>query len=138
MDNTDKMEFHSDQVSIKVLTTYLPSHSNPEEGHYTFAYTITISNNSDVPVQLLRRHWIITDADNQVQEVRGEGVVGEQPIIPPGKFFHYASGTTMETAVGFMEGSYTMVKVEDEDEDASEAFDVPIKPFSLHIPNALH
>ncbi len=136
MDKTDQMEFQSDQVSIKVLTTYLPSHSNPDEDHYTFAYTITISNDGDVPVQLLRRHWIITDADNQVQEVRGDGVVGEQPIIAPGKFFRYTSGTTMETAVGFMEGSYTMVRTE-ADED-SEAFDVPIKPFSLHIPNALH
>ncbi|MFK8049026.1 MAG: Co2+/Mg2+ efflux protein ApaG [Halioglobus sp.] len=140
MDKFDQMEAQANQVSVKVLTTYLPSHSNPEDDHYTFAYTITISNNSDVPVQLLSRHWIITDADNQVQEVRGEGVVGEQPVIAPGKFFRYTSGTTMETAVGFMEGSYTMISIasEGEDQDAMGTFDVPIQPFSLHIPNALH
>lgn len=140
MDKSDQMEVQADQVSVKVLTTYLPSHSNPEDDHYTFAYTITISNNSEIPVQLLSRHWIITDADNQVQEVRGEGVVGEQPVIAPGKFFRYTSGTTMETTVGFMEGSYTMVGIasEGEEQEAFGTFDVPIKPFSLHIPNALH
>ncbi|MFT4822103.1 MAG: ApaG protein [Halioglobus sp.] len=136
MDKSEQKAFQTDQVSVKVLTTYLPSHSNPEDDHYTFAYTITISNDGEVPVQLLRRHWIITDADNQVQEVRGDGVVGEQPVIAPGKFFRYTSGTTMETKVGCMEGSYTMIKL-DEDEGA-ETFDIPIKPFSLHIPNALH
>lgn len=137
MDKSEQKEFQTDQVSVKVLTTYLPSHSNPEDDHYTFAYTITISNDGEVPVQLLSRHWIITDADNQVQEVRGEGVVGEQPVIAPGKYFRYTSGTTMETKVGFMEGSYTMVEL-DEGKEGSETFDVPIKPFSLHIPNALH
>ena len=123
-------------VSVKVITTYLPSHSNPEEDYYTFAYTITISNDGEQPVQLLSRHWIITDADNQVQEVRGEGVVGEQPIIAPGRYFRYTSGTTMETTVGFMEGSYTMVELGDK--EISSTFEVPISPFSLHIPNALH
>ncbi|MEH6584793.1 MAG: Co2+/Mg2+ efflux protein ApaG [Halioglobus sp.] len=126
----------SQQVGINVITTYLPSHSNPDEGHYTFAYTITISNNGEVPVQLLSRHWIITDADNQVQEVQGEGVVGEQPIIAPGKYFRYTSGTTMETTVGFMEGSYTMLIIGADAE--GDCFEVPIPPFSLHTPNALH
>ena len=123
-------------MTVKVVTTYLPSHSNPEENYYTFAYTITITNNSDQPVQLLSRHWIITDADNQVQEVRGDGVVGEQPVIAPGKFFRYTSGTTMETTVGFMEGSYTMIVVDES--TPPDTFDVPIPPFSLHLPNALH
>ena len=123
-------------MGVNVITTYLPSHSSPDEGHYTFAYTITISNNGMLPVQLLSRHWLITDADNQVQEVRGEGVVGEQPVIAPGKYFRYTSGTTMETAVGFMEGSYSMLVI-DEDVPA-ETFDVPIPLFSLHAPNALH
>jgi ApaG protein len=128
--------FNPTLVGVSVITTYLPSHSRPEEEQFTFAYTITISNAGDVPVQLLSRHWIITDADNRVQEVRGEGVVGEQPIIPPGKYFRYTSGTTMETTVGFMEGSYTMVAVSDE--RSTEAFEVPIPAFSLHLPNALH
>ena len=81
------VEFNTKLVGINVVTTYLPSHSQPEEERYTFAYTITISNGGDVPVQLLSRHWIITDADNDVQEVRGDGVVGEQPVIAPGESF---------------------------------------------------
>ncbi len=136
MEKTEQIEFDPDLVAVKVITTYLPSHSSPEDGHYTFAYTITISNNSERPVQLLRRHWIITDANNQVQEVRGDGVVGEQPIIAPGKYFRYTSGTTMETAVGFMEGSYTMVALEAD--TPPTMFEAQIPPFSLHIPNALH
>jgi len=129
--------FNPTLVGVSVITTYLPSHSRPEEEQYTFAYTITISNAGDVPIQLLSRHWVITDADEQVQEVRGEGVVGEQPIIPPGKYFRYTSGTTMETPVGFMEGSYTMVAIE-QDDSPEDCFEVPIPAFSLHLPNALH
>ncbi len=136
MKETEYAEKRSLTVRVKVITTYLPSHSNPEAGYYTFAYTITISNDGDQPVQLLSRYWIITDAHNQVQEVRGEGVVGEQPIIAPGRYFRYTSGTTMETTVGFMEGSYTMVELGDK--DVRSTFEVPIPPFSLHIPNALH
>ena len=136
MKETEQAQERPTTVQVKVVTTYLPSHSNPEEDYYTFAYTITISNDGDQAVQLLSRHWIITDADNQVQEVRGEGVVGEQPIIAPGRYFRYTSGTTMETAVGFMEGSYTMVELGDG--GVGSSFDVPIPPFSLHIPNALH
>lgn len=136
MENIEQNQFDPQMVDINVITTYLPSHSNPEDGHYTFAYTITISNNGPVPVQLLSRHWRITDADNQVQEVRGEGVVGEQPVIAPDQYFRYTSGTTMETPVGFMEGSYSMLVI---DQDApTETIEVPIPPFSLHIPNALH
>lgn len=136
MEKTEQIESAAGAVNINVITTYLPSHSNPEDGHYTFAYTITITNGGDLPVQLLNRHWIITDADNQVQEVRGDGVVGEQPVIAPGKHFRYTSGTTMETPVGFMEGSYGMVLIEDGEEVAT--FDVPITAFSLHVPHALH
>ena len=136
MQKTEPVEFNPQSVAINVITTYLPSHSNPDEGHYTFAYTITISNNGELPVQLLRRHWVITDADDQIQEVQGEGVVGEQPVIAPGKFFRYTSGTTMETTVGFMHGSYTMIATDGDLELPS--FEVPIPPFSLHTPNALH
>lgn len=118
------------------MTTYLPSHSNPESDQYTFAYTITIANRSDQTVQLLSRHWLITDGDNQVQEVRGDGVVGEQPVIGPGDSFRYTSGATLNTAVGAMEGSYTMISRQDSAEP--ERFDVPIPPFSLNMPSALH
>jgi ApaG protein len=136
MSKSDQSESDPIAVGIEVLTTYLPNHSSPEESYYTFAYTITISNNGDVPVQLLSRHWIITDADNQVQEVRGEGVIGEQPVIAPGEYFRYTSGTSMETTVGFMEGSYTMVVIHEN--QPAETFEVPIPTFSLHTPNALH
>ena len=123
-----------------MLTTYLPSHSNPEDDHYTYAYTITISNAGDSPVQLLSRHWIITDADDEVQEVRGEGVVGEQPIIHPGESFRYTSGATLATPVGYMEGSYYMVVREPMEIDPQDlpTFEVPIPAFTLHTPTALN
>lgn len=132
--------FNPDLVGVHVVTTYLPSHSNPDDWHYTFAYTITISNGGDLPVQLLSRHWVITDANDKVQEVRGEGVVGEQPIIPPGGAFRYTSGATLETPVGYMEGSYAMVVREpmDVDPDDLPTFEVPIPAFSLHTPTALN
>ena len=132
--------FKTSLIGINVVTTYLPSHSSPDEDHYTFAYTITISNASDSPVQLLSRHWVITDANNEVQEVRGEGVVGEQPVIPPGDSFRYTSGASLETPVGFMVGSYFMV-VRDPMEVPPEdlpTFEVPIPAFTLHTPTALN
>jgi ApaG protein len=140
MDKTIHPNTEAHEVGVTVVTTYLPGHSKPELDQYAFAYTITISNESDVPVQLLSRHWIITDADSSVQEVRGEGVVGEQPLIPPGKSFRYTSGATLANPVGCMEGSYTMVR-RNSDEQASSAdghFEVPIPAFSLHTPTALH
>ena len=132
--------FSPSLVEINVVTTYLPSHSSEEDDQYTFAYTITITNTSDLPVQLLSRHWIITDADNDVQEVRGEGVVGEQPVIQPQSSFRYTSGATLTTPVGCMEGSYFMVVREPKDIDPSElpTFEVPIRVFSLHTPKALN
>jgi ApaG protein len=134
------IEFNPSLVGINVVTTYLPSHSLPEEDQYTFAYTITISNGGDLPVQLLSRHWIITDADNEVQEVRGEGVVGEQPVIHPGESFRYTSAATLTTPVGCMEGSYFMVVREPIEIDPRDlpTFEVPIPAFSLHTPTALH
>jgi ApaG protein len=134
------VEFNPDLIGIDVVTTYLPSHSQPDDDRYTFAYTITISNGSEVPVQLLSRHWIITDADNEVQEVRGEGVVGEQPVIAPGSSFRYTSGATLATPVGCMEGSYYMVVREPKDLDPGDlpTFEVPIPAFSLHTPTALN
>jgi ApaG protein len=134
------IEFNPSLVGVNVLTTYLPSHSLPEEDQYTFAYTITISNAGDVPVQLLSRHWIITDADGDVQEVRGEGVVGEQPVIESGQSFRYTSGATLATPVGCMEGSYYMVVREPMEIDPADlpTFEVPIPAFSLHTPTGLH
>jgi ApaG protein len=140
MDKTDSTEAAPSRVRIKVVTTYLPGHSRPEEQQYAFAYTITISNEGEQPVQLLSRHWIITDADNDVQEVRGEGVVGEQPLIEPGASFRYTSGATLATPVGCMEGSYTMALCGTRAQPAAAAghFEVPIPAFSLHTPTALH
>ncbi|MCB1697254.1 MAG: Co2+/Mg2+ efflux protein ApaG [Pseudomonadales bacterium] len=138
MDNADKP--HASAVGVHVVTTYLPGHSRPDHRQYAFAYTITISNGGEVPVQLLSRHWIITDADSGVQEVRGEGVVGEQPLIAPGKSFRYTSGATLATPVGSMEGSYTMVYRDNAQQppSAEGRFQVPIPAFSLHTPTALH
>lgn len=136
----DKISFNPALVGVNVVTTYLPSHSNPDEGHFTFAYTITISNAGDLPVQLLSRHWLITDANDDVQEVRGEGVVGEQPVIPPGGSFRYTSGTTLATPVGYMEGSYFLVVREPMEVPPEDlpTFEVPIPAFSLHTPTALN
>jgi ApaG protein len=135
-----KTEFNPALVGVNIVTTYLPSHSNPEESHYTFAYTITISNAGDAPVQLRSRHWIITDGNNEVQEVRGEGVVGEQPIIEPGESFRYTSGATLATPVGYMEGSYFMVVREPMDVNPVDlpTFTVAIPAFTLHTPTALN
>ena len=135
-----KIQFNPSLVAVDVITAYLPDHSEPDDGQYTFAYTITIHNGSDLPVQLLSRHWIITDADSDVQEVRGEGVVGEQPIIEPNSAFRYTSGATLATPVGCMEGSYSMVVREPINIDPRElpTFEVPIAAFSLHTPTALN
>ena len=132
--------FNPSLVGVNVVSTYLPRHSNPDEGHFTFAYTITISNAGDLPVQLLSRHWIITDANDEVQEVRGEGVVGEQPVIAPGGSFRYTSGATLATAIGYMEGRYYMVVREPEDTPVEDlpTFAVPIPAFTLHTPTALN
>lgn len=132
--------FNPSLVGVHVVTTYLPSHSHPEDEQYTFAYTITISNGADLPVQLLSRHWVITDADEQVQEVRGDGVVGEQPIIQPHDSFRYTSGATLTTPVGYMEGSYFMVVREPMEIDPADlpTFEVLIAPFTLHTPTALN
>lgn len=132
--------FDPSLVGIDVNAAYLPNHSSPDDDQYTFAYTITIRNDSELPVQLLSRHWIITDADNEVQEVRGDGVVGEQPIIQPQESFQYTSGATLTTPVGCMEGSYFMVVREPMEIDPHRlpTFQVPVPAFSLHTPTALN
>lgn len=117
---------------VEVETSYILDQSAPEQSRYVFSYTITIRNHGTVPAKLLSRHWIITDANGKVEEVRGEGVVGEQPHLKPGDGFRYTSGTVIETPVGSMQGSYHMIA-----DDGSE-FDSPIPAFSLSTPHALH
>jgi len=119
-------------IRIEVETAYLDHQSEPDDGRYAFAYSITIHNDGAVAAKLLSRHWIITDADGGVQEVRGEGVIGEQPLIRPGEHFHYSSGAILPTPVGSMRGAYTMI-------DASgHEFQAPIAAFTLARPGALH
>ena len=128
------METTDDRYRIQgdVQSTYVDEHSAPENKRYVFAYTITIRNTGAVAAQLRARHWIITDADARVQEVRGEGVVGEQPRIAPGEEFRYTSAAVIETPVGSMHGSYRMVA------DDGREFDAPIPAFSLSVPNLVH
>jgi ApaG protein len=118
------------QVAVKVR--YLPEQSDEADNRFVFAYTITVNNEGEQPVKLLSRHWIITDANRHVQEVKGKGVVGEQPTINPGQSFEYTSGTVLATQVGTMSGSYLMAL-----EDGAE-FSVPIPQFVLSIPRVLH
>lgn len=119
-------------VSVTPKSTYLEARSDPDKGQFVFAYTITVTNTGTVAAQLVSRHWFITDADHQVQEVRGAGVVGRQPVLKPGESFEYTSGTSLATAVGTMHGSYRMLA-----EDGTE-FDAPIPLFTLSIPRTLH
>jgi ApaG protein len=120
------------QIQVEVETQYIAEQSLPDQDHYVFAYTITIYNNGSVPAQLRTRHWIITDANNKVQEVKGEGVVGEQPHLKPGEQYRYTSGTMLETPVGTMRGSYQMLA------DDGVEFDAEIPVFTLSMPRTLH
>jgi ApaG protein len=120
------------QVDISVETKYVENQSKPDANRYVFAYTITIENTGKAPAQLISRHWIITDAGGNIQEVRGDGVVGEQPHLAPGESFTYTSAAMIETPVGTMHGSYQMI-----DDDGAE-FDAPIAAFRLSVPNMLH
>jgi ApaG protein len=119
-------------VRVDVLTQYLPEQSDPGDDHFAFAYSITISNVGTIAAQLISRHWIITDANNQVQEVRGLGVVGHQPLLQPGQSFEYTSGCVLATPVGSMRGSYQMTA-----EDGTQ-FEAPIAEFVLSMPRVLH
>jgi len=115
-------------IEVTVTPRFLPEKSSPQQGHFFWAYTIAITNNGGETVRLLTRHWRITDASGRVQEVRGQGVVGEQPTLKPGESFEYTSGVPLETPSGFMVGSYNMVT------DAGERFDIAIPAFSLDGP----
>jgi ApaG protein len=122
------MEPEPHPIRIHVQTAYLDEQSDPGEGRYVFSYTITIRNEGPVPARLLRRHWVITDANGKVQEVRGDGFVGEQPHLQPGQGFRYSSGAVLETPVGVMQGSYQMLT------DEGVSFDAPIAAFRLAKP----
>ncbi|MES1981509.1 MAG: Co2+/Mg2+ efflux protein ApaG [Pseudomonadota bacterium] len=127
MDNNEKYG-----ISITARVNFLAEQSDEADHRYVFSYTITITNTGDTAVQLISRHWIITDAKHDVQEVRGQGVVGEQPHLKPGQSFEYTSGTVLATQVGTMTGSYQMVA-----EDRTK-FDVSIPQFVLSVPRVLH
>lgn len=120
------------KIQIVAQVKHLAEQSDEADNRFVFSYTITLTNNGESTVQLLSRHWIITDGNNQVQEVRGQGVVGEQPVIKPGQSFGYTSGTVLSTPVGTMTGSYQMVA-----EDGTK-FEAPIPQFVLSVPRVLH
>ena len=131
--NTEnKTQDDAPRFRIEVETAYIEEQSIPENDHYVFTYTVTIHNSGKVGARLLGRHWVITDANGQVQEVLGEGVVGEKPFLRPGEDFRYTSGTALKTPVGSMQGSYQMRS------ELGEHFETPIAPFTLATPRALH
>jgi ApaG protein len=120
-------------VRVIVRPQYVPEQSNPGAGQYLFAYHVTIRNDGADPVKLISRHWIITSGQGGVEEVRGPGVVGHQPLLQPGEEFQYTSACPLNTPVGTMHGSYRMVRV-----STGEEFDAQIKPFQLAVPLALN
>ncbi len=120
------------KIDIQVLPAYIAEQSDPKNNHYVFSYTVTIRNKGSIPAKLLTRHWIITDGDGQIQEVKGAGVIGEQPHLKPGEGFQYTSGTFMNTPFGTMRGSYQMIS------DSGEKFDAEIPAFQLTVPHVLH
>ncbi len=119
-------------IAVNVRTAFLADQSDPDSGRHVFSYTIRITNNGSVAAQLISRHWIITDANNRVQEVKGLGVIGEQPLLQPGESFEYSSGSMIATAVGTMRGSYQMRAAD------GTQFDAEIPEFTLSMPRVLH
>ncbi len=122
----------SHDIAVHVETAFLDDQSKPTDNRYVFSYTITIQNRGTVAARLLTRHWVITDGNGQIREIRGDGVVGEQPLVAPGEGYEYTSGAVLETSVGTMQGSYQMLG-----EDGTR-FDADIPEFVLSIPRTLH
>lgn len=119
-------------VHVRVEPQFDPERSSPEQEHWFFLYTVTITNQGEETVQLLRRHWIITDGEGHVEEVRGPGVVGDQPVLRPGESYTYTSGCPLTTAFGFMQGTYQMITAD------GEEFDAEVAPFELSEPYSVH
>lgn len=122
----------SEGIEIQVEVRFIERESDPENSRFVFAYTITVGNESPEPAQLMNRYWRITNAEGQVEEVAGPGVVGKQPRIKPGEAFRYTSAAVLETPVGSMEGHYEFLR------DSGETFQVAIPAFSLSQPNVVH
>ncbi|MEO8038457.1 MAG: Co2+/Mg2+ efflux protein ApaG [Betaproteobacteria bacterium] len=120
------------EIQVAARAAFVPEQSDESENRFVFAYTITITNTGTVAAKLLSRHWIITDSESQIQEVRGIGVIGEQPLLQPEESFEYTSGAAIATPVGTMHGSYQMLA------DDGTAFDAPIPTFTLSMPRVLH
>jgi ApaG protein len=125
-------ELNDPLIKVNVKTRYIEEQSSPEDERYVFSYNVTLHNAGNIAAKLMTRHWIITDANGNVQEVHGEGVVGEKPYLRPGESYEYTSGTVLETPVGSMQGSYQMVT------DDGLAFDAEIPAFTLALPHTLH
>ena len=126
---TEKKKY---DIRVTARSAFLPEQSDEQAERYVFAYTIRITNEGEASAQLMSRHWIITDSANQIQEVRGLGVIGEQPVLRPGESFEYSSGSSLPTPVGTMRGTYQMVA-----EDGTQ-FDAEIPSFTLSVPRVLH
>ena len=120
------------EITVVPKASYVADQSDPAKDHFVFSYTITITNTGDVAAQVLSRHWIITDAEHRVQEVKGLGGVGQQPLLRPGESFEYSSGASIATSVGTMHGTY-QVRADD-----GHTFDATIPPFTLSVPRTLH
>ena len=120
------------EITVAPKAIYVEDQSDPSKDQYVFAYTITLTNTGTVPAQLISRHWLITDANSRVIEVKGLGVIGQQPMLKPGESFEYSSGTHLETAVGTMRGTYQMIA------EDGQTFDAPIPLFTLSVPRILH
>ncbi|MEO8486298.1 MAG: Co2+/Mg2+ efflux protein ApaG [Betaproteobacteria bacterium] len=120
------------EIRIEPESNYVAEQSDPSHGQFVFAYRIRITNTGTVAAKLVSRHWIITDSEHRVQEVRGAGVIGQQPLLAPGESFEYTSGASLNTPVGTMRGSYQMVAAD------GREFDAPIPPFTLSVPRTLH
>ncbi|MGH8485822.1 MAG: Co2+/Mg2+ efflux protein ApaG [Pseudomonas sp.] len=120
------------QIDVSVVTRFLKDQSEPENDRFALAYTVTVQNNGLVPAKLMSRHWLITNGDGQIEEVRGAGVIGQQPLIDPGKSHTYSSGAVITTQVGTMQGTYQMFA------EDGKRFDAVIAPFRLAVPGALH
>jgi len=135
-------EIISENVTVSTITAFIEQQSDIENNRFVFSYKITISNRSDQTVQLLSRHWIIQDANRKIEEIYGEGVIGEQPVISPGESYTYTSGAVIETEIGTMEGRYFLItksaQVTSKGDAHISEFEIPIPRFTLSIPRTLH